>query len=107
MPSYYNDDFINDEQDWDEIKWKDLPSKVNNKGAEESENKSEELSFNKQLFLARKKAYYTINRLSQTLGIKVKELEMYENGTKIPNNITLKKINKILNSKLEIINDVK
>ncbi len=104
MPSYYNDDFINDEQDWDEIKWKDLPSiKIN----EESENKSDEQSFNRQLFLARKKAYYTINRLSQTLGIKVKELEMYENGTKIPNNITLKKINKILNSKLEIINDVK
>ena len=104
MPSYYNDDFINDEQDWYEIKWKDLPSKKIN---EESENKSDELSFNRQLFLARKKAYYTINRLSQTLGIKVKELEMYENGTKIPNNITLKKINKILNSKLEIINDVK
>ena len=104
MPSYYNDDFINDEQDWDEIKWKDLPSKKIN---EESENKSDEQSFNRQLFLARKKTYYTINRLSQTLGIKVKELEMYENGTKIPNNITLKKINKILNSKLEIINDVK
>ena len=99
MPSYYNDDFLNDEQQWEEIKWE--------KKTDENKEKQIDIdiqSFNRQLIMARQKAYYTINRLSQAIGVKVKELEMYENGTKHPNNTIIKKINKILNSKLELKN---
>ena len=100
MPSYYNDDFLNEEQEWDEIKWEknsDEKQKLNN---EISNN--EIISFNRKLILARQKAYYSLHRLSQAIGVKVKELEMYENGSIIPNNTIIKKINKILNSKLEL-----
>lgn len=98
MPSYYNDFFLDDEQDWEPI----ILKKSNQKNNISSRNKKiiEEIPFNKKLISARQKAHYTPNKLSQLLGIPLKDLENFENGSQIPPKNVLARINKLLSSRL-------
>ena len=104
MPKY--EDYV-DEQDWDIISWNKKP---NNKEIDQNSNipdktniTIEKIAFNRQLILARQKAQYTPNKLAQALHIKLKDLESFENGTKVPEKNVLYKMNKLLNSKLQDI----
>ena len=98
MPSYYNDDFIDGEQEWEDVKWE--------KTEEEKTKKIESTinleSFDRQLISARQKSQYTINQLAQALSIKLKEYESYENGKTIPEKKIIEKINKILSTRLKV-----
>lgn len=96
MPKYK--DIYSLEQDWDIVSW----NKTSNKEIIKNHKEIEQIPFNKMLILARQKAQYTPNKLSQQLHIKLKDLESYENGTKLPEKNILYKINKFLNSKLKI-----
>ena len=94
MP-YYSDHFESSEQDWEPVKWKKDPNKKE-PGAE----KKEPVPFYRALINARQKAQITRHKLAQSLGIKVKQLELYEVGKEFPENNVLARINRILNSKL-------
>lgn len=98
MPSYYNDDFIDGEQEWEDVKW-EKKEEEKTKNIEYTINLD---SFDRQLISARQKSQYTINELAQTLSIKLKDLESYENGNKIPGKNLIEKINKILSTRLKI-----
>ena len=95
MPSYYNDDFIHGEQEYEDVKWE----KKEEKKTKKIESTINLDSFERQLISARQKSQYTINELAQTLSIKLKDLESYENGKKIPGKNLIEKINKILSTK--------
>lgn len=98
MPSYYNDFFLDDDQDWEPVVFK----KTNQKNNISSVNDTviEEIPFNKKLTSARQKAQYTPNKLSQLLGIPLKELENFENGSQIPTKNVIARINKLLSCRL-------
>jgi len=97
MP-YYSEHFENSDQDWEPINW----TKKNTDKEQETVQHTQPIPFSRQLITARQKAQITLHKLAQILGIKVKELEKYENGTDIPKNNVLARINKILGSKLLI-----
>jgi hypothetical protein len=98
MPSHYNDFFLDDNQDWEPILWKRDQNEIKPK----NENIIHEIEFNRLLISARQKAQFTPNKLSQALGIPLKELEKYEIGSKLPEKNILARINKLLSSKLVI-----
>jgi len=98
MPSYYNDDFIDGEQEWEDVKWeKTLQEKT--KQIQSTINLD---TFDRQLISARQKSQYTINQLAQALGIKLKDLESYESGKIIPEKKIIEKINRILSTRLKV-----
>tara|TARA_Y100000389_G_C17323046_1_gene444080 strand:- start:108 stop:395 length:288 start_codon:yes stop_codon:yes gene_type:complete len=94
MPKYED---YSDEQEWDVVSWNKIPQ-----DKQQNEKYIETIPFNKMLILARQKAQYTANKLAQALHIKIKDYELFENGTKLPDKNILYKINKFLNSKLTI-----
>ena len=97
MP-YYSDHFESCEQDWEPVNWKKDAKDA--KDAKDGEVEKEEVPFYRKLINARQKAQITRHKLAQSLGIKVKQLESYEIGKKLPENNVLARINRILNSKL-------
>ena len=99
MPSHYNDFFLDDNQDWEPVVWKKDQNEIK---TEKNENIIQGIEFNRLLISARQKAQFTPNRLSQALGIPLKELEKYEDGSKLPEKNILARINKLLSSKLVI-----
>lgn len=96
MPKYED---YSDEQEWDVVSWNKTSQ---DKQHEQQYKQIETIPFNKMLILARQKAQYTANKLAQALHIKIKDYELFENGTKLPDKNILYKINKFLNSKLTI-----
>lgn len=98
MPSYYNDDFIDGEQEWEDVKWE----KTEEEKIKKIESTIDLESFDRQLISARQKSQYTINELAQALSIKVKDLESYESGKTIPQKKLIEKINKILSIRLKV-----
>jgi len=100
MPKY-NDDY-SEGQDWDVVSWNKTPCEQNKIETQKKQEYIETIPFNKMLILARQKAQYTANKLTQALHIKIKDYESFENGTKLPDKNVLYKINKLLNSNLTI-----
>ena len=74
MP-YFSDHFESSEQDWEPVNWKKDPEKK-----EDAAEKKEPVPFYRALINARQRAHITRHKLAQSLGIKVKQLELYENG---------------------------
>ena len=106
MP-HYNDFFLDDDQEWEPVVWKkeenaETKSQEETKSQRETKSQEEEIPFYRNLISARQKAQFTPNKLAQALGIRLKELEMYERGEKIPENRILVKINKFLSARLKI-----
>jgi len=91
MP-YYSDHFENSEQDWEPVNWKQ--DSIKTKKNIEKEN----VPFYRKLINARQKAQITRHKLAQSLGIKIKKLELYETGKELPENKVLARINRILGS---------
>ena len=73
------------EQDWEDVKWEKKNTETNN-------NKVEELPFHRKLINARMRSQITTHKLAQLLSIKIKEMEDYEKGNKIPDNRIITKI---------------
>ena len=94
MP-YFSDHFENSEQDWEPVNWKKDSEK---KG--DAVEKEEPVSFYRALINARQRAHITRHKLAQSLGIKVKQLELYENGKELPKKNVLARMNRILDAKL-------
>lgn len=94
MP-YFSDHFESSEQDWEPVNWKKDPEKK-----EDTAEKKDPVPFYRTLINARQRAHITRHKLAQSLGIKIKQLELYENGKELPENNVLARINRILNSKL-------
>ena len=94
MPKY--DDELLQGQEWDTVTWDNVKKIIPKK------EEIEVIPFNRELISARQKAQYTPNKLAQALNIKLKDLESFENGTKLPENNILYKINKLLSCKLKI-----
>lgn len=94
MP-YFSDHFENSEQDWEPVNWKKDPDKK-----EASTEKKEPVPFYRALINARQRAHMTRHKLAQSLGIKVKQLELYENGKELPEKNVLARMNRILDAKL-------
>ena len=99
MPKY--ETFV-DDPEWDVVTWNKTPSEENKIMTQKKQEYIDTISFNKILILARQKAQYTSNKLTQALHIKIKDYESFENGTKLPDKNVLYKINKLLNSNLTI-----
>ena len=94
MP-YFSDHFENSEQDWEPVNWK---KDLNKEAVPE---KKEPVPFYRELINARQRAHITRHKLAQSLGIKVKQLELYENGKELPEKNVLARINRILDTKLK------
>ena len=85
------------EQEWEPVGWKKSPIP---KGT--SAKKETPLPFHRRLVHARQLAHMTQHKLTQALGIKLRDLESYENGKAIPEKNVLARINRILGTRLEI-----
>jgi len=94
MP-YFSDHFESSEQDWEPVHWKKDPEKEKN-----AAKKKEPVPFYRALITARQRAHMTRHKLAQSLGIKVKQLELYENGKELPEKNVLARMNRILDAKL-------
>jgi ribosome-binding protein aMBF1 (putative translation factor) len=99
MPKY--EAFV-DDLEWEVVTWNKTPIEENKIMTQKKQEYTETIPFNKMLILARQKAQYTSNKLTQALHIKIKDYESFENGTKLPDKNVLYKINKLLNSNLKI-----
>ncbi len=95
MP-YFSDHFESSEQDWEPVNWKKDPEKK-----EDAAEKKEPVPFYRALINARQRAHITRHKLAQSLGIKVKQLELYENGKELPEKNVLARMNRILDTKLK------
>ena len=95
MP-YFSDHFESSEQDWEPVNWKKDPDKK-----EAPAEKKEPVPFYRALITARQRAHMTRHKLAQSLGIKVKQLELYENGKELPEKNVLARMNRILDTKLK------
>ena len=95
MP-YFSDHFESSEQDWEPVNWKKDPEKK-----EDAAEKKEPVPFYRALINARQRAHITRHKLAQSLGIKVKQLEVYETGKELPEKNVLARINRILDTKLK------
>ncbi len=95
MP-YFSDHFESSEQDWEPVNWKKDPEKK-----EDAAPKKEPIPFYRALINARQRAHITRHKLAQSLGIKVKQLELYENGKELPEKNVLARMNRILDTKLK------
>ena len=95
LPVWSSDELLQG-QEWDTVTWDNVKNIIPKK------EEIEVIPFNRELISARQKAQYTPNKLAQALNIKLKDLESFENGTKLPENNILYKINKLLSCKLKI-----
>ena len=82
------------EQDWEPV--------VLTKSAVKPPVVKEEIPFYRLLINARQKSYMTQHQFAQALHIKLKILDMYEQGKVIPEKKIISRMNHILGSKLPI-----
>ena len=87
------------EQDWEPVVWKKTKEELQQFS---DKHAKEEIPFSRKLSNARQRAQMTQNKLSQALGIKLRDLESYEEGKSVPENNVIARINKLLNSNFSL-----